>query len=49
MARFGYALKKTGKMFLDFMNRVDQKYDSKGIKCIFLALDNVSTYLGQTR
>jgi hypothetical protein len=35
--------KKTGKQFLDFIKRVDQKYDD-GIKQIFLVLDNVSTH-----
>jgi transposase len=34
---------KTGKQFLDFVNRVDQKYDD-GIKQIFLILDNVSVH-----
>ena len=35
--------KKTGKQFLDFIKRVDQKYGD-GIKCIFLVLDNVSIH-----
>jgi transposase len=35
--------KKTGKQFLDFIKRVDQKYDD-GIKQIFLVLDNVSIH-----
>ncbi len=35
--------RKTGKQFLDFINRVDQKYDSR-IKQIFLVLDNVSIH-----
>jgi hypothetical protein len=34
---------KTGKQFLDFVNRIDQKYDDI-IKQIFLVLDNVSVY-----
>ena len=34
---------KTGKQFLDFINRVDQKYDDS-IKQIFLVLDNVSIH-----
>jgi len=34
---------KTGKQFLDFVNRVDQKYDDS-IKQIFLVLDNVSIH-----
>ena len=35
--------KKTGKQFLDFIDRIDQKYDSS-IKQIFLVLDNVSIH-----
>lgn len=35
--------KKTGKQFLDFIKRVDQKYDYS-IKQIFLVLDNVSIH-----
>ncbi len=35
--------KKTGKQFLDFIDRIDQKYDSS-IKQIFLVPDNVSTH-----
>jgi transposase len=35
--------KKTGKQFLDFIKRVDQKYDGD-IKQIFLVLDNVSIH-----
>jgi transposase len=35
--------KKTGKQFLDFIKRVDQKYDSN-VKQIFLILDNVSIH-----
>lgn len=34
---------KTGKQFLDFIKRVDRKYDDS-IKRIFLVLDNVSTH-----
>jgi transposase len=34
---------KTGKQFLDFIKRVDQKYDFN-IKQIFLVLDNVSIH-----
>lgn len=30
---------KTGKQFLDFIDRIDQKYDSS-VKQIFLILDN---------
>jgi transposase len=36
--------KKTGKQFLDFIKRVDQKYDDSNIKQIFLVLDNVSIH-----
>ena len=35
--------RKTGKQFLDFVKRVDQKYDP-GIKQIFLVLDNASIH-----
>ncbi|HXS59773.1 MAG TPA: transposase [Candidatus Sulfopaludibacter sp.] len=35
--------RKTGKQFLDFINRVDKKYDGN-IKQIFLVLDNVSIH-----
>ncbi len=35
--------KETGKQFLDFIDRVDQKYDSS-VKQIFLVLDNVSIH-----
>ena len=35
--------KKTGKQFLDFIKRVDQKHDDS-IKQIFLALDNISIH-----
>jgi transposase len=35
--------KKTGKQFLDFINRVDQKYDDS-VKQIFLVLDNASIH-----
>lgn len=34
---------KTGKQFLDFIKRVDQKYD-RNIKQIFLILDNASIH-----
>jgi transposase len=34
---------KTGKQFLDFIKRVDQKYD-RNIKQIFLVLDNASIH-----
>ncbi len=35
---------KTGKQFLDFIKRVDQKYDNGNIKQIFLILDNASIH-----
>ncbi|MER5176679.1 MAG: transposase [Candidatus Nitrosocosmicus sp.] len=35
--------RKTGKHFLDFIKRVDEKYDSN-IKQIFLVLDNISIH-----
>jgi transposase len=35
--------RKTGRQFLDFIKRVDQKYDDR-IKQIFLVLDNVSIH-----
>ena len=39
---YGYQ-RKTGKQFLDFIKRVDQKYDSS-IKHIFVILDNASIH-----
>jgi transposase len=39
----GYQRKTEGKQFLDFINRVDQKYDDN-IKQIFLILDNASIH-----
>jgi len=39
----GYRKKTRGKQFLDFIKRVDQKYDSS-VKQIFLVLDNVSIH-----
>ncbi len=35
--------RKTGKQFLDFINKIDQKYDDN-IKQIFLVLDNASIH-----
>jgi transposase len=35
--------KKTGKQFLDFIDRIDKKYDSD-VKQIFLVLDNISIH-----
>ena len=44
MTRYGLCYKKkTGKQFLDFIKRADQKYDDS-IKHIFLVLDNVSIH-----
>jgi len=43
----GYRKKTEGKQFLDFIKRVDQKYDSS-VKQIFLILDNASIH-NQTR
>ena len=34
---------KTGDQFLDFIKRIDRKYDSS-VKQIFLVLDNVHQY-----
>jgi transposase len=39
-----YYKQKTGKQFLDFIKRVDQKYNDINIKQIFLILDNVSIH-----
>jgi transposase len=39
---YGYR-KKTGKQYLDFIYRIDQKYDSS-VKQIFLVLDNASIH-----
>jgi DDE superfamily endonuclease len=39
----GYRKKTEGKQFLDFIDRIDQKYDNN-IKQIFLVLDNVSIH-----
>ncbi len=39
----GYQRKTIGKQFLDFINRVDQKYDDN-IKQIFLVIDNASIH-----
>ena len=38
-----YQKKKTGKQFIDFLKRVDRRYD-KNIQNIFLVLDNLSVY-----
>ena len=35
--------KKTGKQFIDFLKRVDKRYD-KNIQNIFLVLDNLSAH-----
>jgi transposase len=42
MLTHGYK-QKTGKQFLDFIKRVDQKYDNN-IRQIFLVLDNISIH-----
>jgi hypothetical protein len=39
----GYRKKTAGKQFLDFIDKIDQKYDSS-VKQIFLVLDNVSIH-----
>jgi transposase len=39
----GYQRKTAGKQFLDFINRVDQKYDDN-IKQIFRVIDNASIH-----
>ena len=36
--------KKTGKQFVDFLKRVDKRYDDKNIQNIFLVLDNLSAH-----
>ena len=35
---------KTGDQFLDFIKRIDRKYDSSSVKQIFLVLDNASIH-----
>ena len=35
---------KTGDQFLDFIKRLDKKYDSSSVKQIFLVLDNASIH-----
>ncbi len=35
--------KKTGKQFIDFLKRIDRRYD-KNIQNIFLVLDNLSAH-----
>ena len=37
---------KTGKQFLDFIKRIDRKYNSS-IKQIFLVLDNISIHISK--
>jgi hypothetical protein len=39
----GYRKKTAGKQFLDFIDKIGQKYDSS-VKQIFLVLDNVSIH-----
>ena len=36
--------KKTGKQFVDFLKRVDKRYDDKNIQNIFLVIDNLSAH-----
>jgi transposase len=36
--------KKTGKQFVDFLKRVDKRYDDRNIKNIFVVLDNLSAH-----
>jgi hypothetical protein len=35
---------KTGKQFVDFLKRVDKRYDDKNLQDIFLVLDNLSAH-----
>ena len=35
---------KTGKQFVDFLKRVDKRYDDKNIQNIFVVLDNLSAH-----
>jgi transposase len=35
---------KTGKQFVDFLKRVDKRYDNKNIQNIFVVLDNLSAH-----
>jgi DDE superfamily endonuclease len=39
---------KTSDQFIDFIKRIDSRYDSK-IKTIFVILDNAHPYIGQKR
>jgi hypothetical protein len=43
MLTHGYKKHKTSKQFLDFIKRVDRKYDHS-IKQIFLVLDNATMH-----
>ena len=36
--------REAGKQFVDFIKRVDKRYDDKNIQNIFLILDNLSTH-----
>jgi len=36
--------RKTGRQFLDFIKRVERKYDDNGMKQIFLVLDNATIH-----
>lgn len=43
MLTHGYK-RKTSKQFLDFIKRVDRKYDDNGVKQIYLVMDNASIH-----
>jgi transposase len=36
--------RKTGKQFVDFLKRIDKRYDDKNIQNIFVVLDNLSAH-----
>src|SRR3954454_15902473 len=36
--------RKTGKQFVDFLKRVDRRYNDKNIQNIFVVLDNLSVH-----
>jgi transposase len=36
--------KKTGKQFIDFLKRVEKRYDKKTVQNIFVVLDNLSVH-----
>ena len=43
MLTHGYK-RKTSKQFLDFIKRVDRKYDDNGVNQIYLVMDNASIH-----